>query len=354
MQVATITRLVLLVFVTAILGACASGSQVVQPQRRFFWPPEPDEPRIEWIEVYYGDLEIKEKGLMTSIVGDNDTVNFRRPISVAGNGEGVFVVADQELGQVFLFDLNKHEAFPLGGDRDAAGISQPSGVSVDGDGVFYVADAQSRKVYVVTADNRIVRVLDLSKQAKSIGLLSVDRARKRLLIPDSNGKQVLVYALTGELLATIDGKDHFSTPNAVASESDGTIVIADTFNASVVRFSPEGKYLSTIGKRGDSPGDLSLAAGVAVDSENHIYVADARLNRITVFGNDGAVLMVLGGGYSVQSGKIGRGGFLLPQGISIDKNDRIYVGDSMNKRIQVFQYLNAKYLREHPLVPGKP
>lgn len=136
--------------------------------------------------------------------------------------------------------------------------------------------------------------------------------------------------------------------------SDGSLVIADSYNAAIVRFSAEGKYLSSIGKRGESPGNLALVTGVAVDSEDHIYATDGRLHSVTIFDKEGNTLLVVGGHHSIGTGNIGRGGFQIPQGISIDKNDRIYIADSFNKRVQVMQFLNERYLAEHPVSTPKP
>lgn len=349
-----ILRLLLAIVLMALLLSCASAPKVVQLEKRFFWPSEPDQPRIEWIATYFGDLDLKEKGFMSIVVGDDSAVQFKRPISVAGDGEGRFVVSDQELGQVFFFDLNKKEAFPLGGSVGSASFTSPSGVAVDGDGVFYVADTSSRKVFVVNAENSVLRVLDLSAHVKSIGCLAVDKSRATLVIPDAKGSKILTFTLTGELRSTVDGKGYFSFPNAVAVASDGSLFIADSFNAAIVHFSVEGKYLNTIGKRGDSPGNLTLVTGVAVDSEDHIYATDGRLHNVTIFDKEGNSLLVIGGQFSISSGNIARGGFQIPQGISIDKNDRIYVADSFNRRVQVFQYLNQRYLIDHPVDQAKP
>lgn len=291
---------------------------------------------------------------MSAIVGEDSSVKFGRPISAAGDGEGRFVVSDQELGQVFLFDLNRYEAFPLGGSAGAASFIQPTGVAVDSEGNFYVADTATRKVFVINGDNTILRVLDLSEHTKSIGSLAVDRARATLVIPDAKGSKVLLFTLTGGLRSTIDGKGYFSFPNAVAVASDGSIFIADTYNATILRFSAEGKYLNSIGKRGDSAGNLTLVTGVAVDSEDHVYATDGRLHNVTIFDMVGNTLLVIGAQHSVASGNIGRGGFQIPQGISIDKNDRIYVADSFNRRVQVFQFLSERYLKEHPITQPKP
>lgn len=342
----------LFLLLTTLLAACAP--KVVPVTKRFFWPTEPDEPRIEWIATYFSDLDIKERNFMSEIVGEDTSVRFQRPISVAGDGEGCFVVADQESGLVSMFNLNKRAVSPLGGSVSAADFRKPSGVAVDGDGNFYVADGATRKVFVVSGENVMLRVLDLSEHVKTIGAIAVDRVRGNLVVPDAKSAKVVYFSLTGEFRKTLEGKGYFSFPNAVAVASDGTLFIADSFNATVVRFSVEGKYVSSIGKRGDSPGNLTLVTGVAVDSEDHIYTTDGRLHNVTIFDKEGNTLLVIGGQHSIGSGNIGRGGFQIPQGISIDKNDRIYVADSFNRRVQVFQYLNKRYLSEHPIVQTTP
>lgn len=350
----SLSRLLCSLILAATLSACVStGAQVNAVPRRFFWPPEPDVPRIEWITVYNSDLDIKEKNFMSLVVGDDTNIQLKRPVMAAGDGEGRVIITDQELGQAIMFDLNRHKAFPLGGNVEAASFQQPTGVAVDKEGLFYVADNKSRKIFVVNAQNSILRVMDLSEHVKSIGSLVIDRARGTLIIPDSKGSKIVKFSLDGKLLSTVDGKGYFSFPNAVAVASDASIFIADTFNATILHFSAEGKYIASIGKRGDSPGNLTLVTGVAVDSEDHVYVTDGRLHNVTIFDKNGDTLLVIGGQHSISTGNIGRGGFQIPQGISIDKNDRIYVADSFNKRVQVFQYLNQHYMADHPLVqPG--
>jgi len=75
-----------------------------------------------------------------------------------------------------------------------------------------------------------------------------------------------------------------------------------------------------------------------VDSEGHIYVADAAFDNFQIFDQEGRLLLFVG-----QAGS-GPGQFHLPAGLYIDEEDRIYVVDQFNRRVQVFQYL--KYPEE--------
>jgi sugar lactone lactonase YvrE len=70
---------------------------------------------------------------------------------------------------------------------------------------------------------------------------------------------------------------------------------------------------------------------VGIDSENHIYVVDSELGLVQVFDRRGRLLYRFGNGTNF-------GRFLLPAGLCIDRHDRVYLVDSYNRRVQVFQY----------------
>jgi len=65
-------------------------------------------------------------------------------------------------------------------------------------------------------------------------------------------------------------------------------------------------------------------------------VTDAAFSNVQIFDPQGNILLFMG-----QLGPR-PGDFHLPAGISIDENDRIYVADQLNSRIQVFQYLKTQ------------
>jgi sugar lactone lactonase YvrE len=69
-----------------------------------------------------------------------------------------------------------------------------------------------------------------------------------------------------------------------------------------------------------------------VDSEGHLYVVEGLSALVQVFDRDGSLLYYFG-----QRGT-GLGDFQLPTGLFIDHNDRVFVVDSYNRRVQVFHY----------------
>jgi sugar lactone lactonase YvrE len=91
--------------------------------------------------------------------------------------------------------------------------------------------------------------------------------------------------------------------------------------------------LQQIGSAGDLPGYMSRPKGLALDSEDHLYIVDAQFELVQIFDPHGVLLLSFGGEGS------GPGEFWLPAGIHIDPSDRIWIADTYNRRVQVFQYL---------------
>jgi streptogramin lyase len=115
---------------------------------------------------------------------------------------------------------------------------------------------------------------------------------------DSDGHVVLKFSPEGKLLMTLGKKgmagdnksqDLFNRPNAVAIASNGDILVSDGYvNARVVRFSKDGKFISIIGGvEGAAPGQLKLPHGVVVDSKGRVLVSDSDNKRVAVFDKDG-------------------------------------------------------------------
>ena len=87
-------------------------------------------------------------------------------------------------------------------------------------------------------------------------------------------------------------------------------------------------YLGTFSKYGDGDGELIWPVGIAIDSDENIYIADEWMNRISIFTNSGHFLR----NWSTQ----GDGEFNRTSGIAFDLNDDVYVVDSLNHRVRKF------------------
>src|SRR5450759_1330398 len=115
---------------------------------------------------------------------------------------------------------------------------------------------------------------------------------------DGKGHTVVKFSPEGKVLMTLgktgvagDGPDTFNRPSGVVVAPNGDIFVADghggTSNARIVRFSKNGKFVKTWGTKGTDPGQFGELHSIAMDSKERIFVADRGNNRIQVFDKDG-------------------------------------------------------------------
>ena len=84
------------------------------------------------------------------------------------------------------------------------------------------------------------------------------------------------------------GKGEFDSPTGIAVDASGNILVADTNNGRIEKFSPTGAFLSTIGTKGSGQGQLGEPNGIAIDRAGNIYVAEVASNhRVQKLGPDG-------------------------------------------------------------------
>jgi len=143
---------------------------------------------------------------------------------------------------------------------------------------------------------------------------------------DGKGHTVVKFSPEGKVLMTLgkagvtgDGPDTFNRPSGVVVAPNGDIFVADghggTSNARIVKFSKDGKFVKTWGIKGTDPGQFGELHSIAMDSKERIFVADRGNNRIQVFDKDG--------NFIAQWTQFGR-----PSGLFIDSKDMIYVADN--------------------------
>ncbi len=146
---------------------------------------------------------------------------------------------------------------------------------------------------------------------------------------DGKGHQVIKFNPEGKVLMTLgkagtpgDGPDTFNQPSAVAVAPNGDIFVADghggNSNARIVKFTKDGKFIKTWGKKGTAPGEFDTPHALAFDSKGRLFVADRANNRIQIFDQDGKFLE--------QWTQFSR-----PSGIFIDRKDILYVSDSESR-----------------------
>ncbi|KQP64511.1 hypothetical protein ASF47_11170 [Nocardioides sp. Leaf285] len=114
-------------------------------------------------------------------------------------------------------------------------------------------------------------------------------------------------------------------PSGVETAPDGTVVVADTGNNRVARYTADGTLVWSVGTYGAGTGQFDNPRDVGVDAQNNVYVADTRNSRIVKLSPSGAWLGSTTGPATA---------FSFPLGVSA-KGDKVYVGDTGRARVVV-------------------
>jgi hypothetical protein len=146
-------------------------------------------------------------------------------------------------------------------------------------------------------------------------------------------------------------------PRNVAVAPDGTIYVADTGNHRIQVFAPDGSYLQEwgswcelytegqpgctdpdgAGPLGFGDGQFSEPWGIAIAPDGNLYVADTWNHRIQVFDAEGQFITKWGDFATTNGEAVGStGSFWGPRAVAIDDAGIVYVTDTGNKRVQIF------------------
>jgi DNA-binding beta-propeller fold protein YncE len=289
---------------------------------------------------------------METVFGQATPISFEKPIDIKSNGEGKVYVADIAIPGIVVYDLNnsKVELWEKGGDVDTTLAIVPYYIALDRKNNVYAVGTGVKKIYVLDSKGAVINKIDFAGHLKSPGGIVVDDETNRIYLVDLDGK-IVVFDLTGKFLFDFgkpgEGEGELNRPIPIAINHKGEVIVGDVMNARVQIFSREGKFLRKFGARGDGPADFQVIKGLAVDSDDNVYVTDGKANQIKIFSTKGEYLMSIGTAYSVtKTFKEAPGGFLLPQGIYIDRNNTIYIADQANMRFQIFRYLGDSEVKK--------
>ncbi|HEX4348235.1 MAG TPA: peptidyl-alpha-hydroxyglycine alpha-amidating lyase family protein [Vicinamibacterales bacterium] len=117
-----------------------------------------------------------------------------------------------------------------------------------------------------------------------------------------------------------EGPNVFNGPTDVAIAPNGDIFVSDGHvNNRIVKFTKDGTFVKTWGKKGSAPGEFSLPHSMVFDSKGRLLVADRSNKRIQLFDQDGTFLE--------QWPQFGEA-----SGLYIKSDDTLYVTDWQDKK----------------------
>lgn len=231
------------------------------------------------------------------------------------------------------------------------------GVAADSKGNIYAADQAVGAIFIFPkAENAKLEMIKHGEHARMpmMNGLAIDDG-DRLFVTDTKLHHVLVFNAKHDQEAVF-GAESLVSPAGIAVDTTNRFVyVVDTQQDQVLVFDADNyKLLRRIGTGGKkhsltSEGDFALPTNVAVDKDGNVYVTDTLNNRVEIFDADGQFISAFG-----KPGD-GPGYFARPKGIAIDGDGHIWVADELQSRVQVFSQEGQLliYLGERGWYPGQ-
>jgi DNA-binding beta-propeller fold protein YncE len=317
-----------------VAAAVACGMPAAAQTSAPRWPPAPEPARIRFVRsidpaAVRGKPSFLSK-IVRVLIGDREEPRMRQPYGVAVAADGIVYVADTYGKAIHVYDLKKPAYRAIAVDGGSL-----IGVAIAGNRLF-VTDSESGRLLALDLKGRVQWTLG-PKQGllRPTGLVV---AGDRLYVVDTLGHRVVVVTLAGAIAGSFGSRGsepgQFNFPTNIAADGDGRVYVTDAMNFRVQIFDRDGRVVRTFGQLGDGSGDFDKPKGIAVDSAGRVYVVEGLNDVVQVFDDEGQLLLVFGGS-GVRDGEL-----YLPSGIAI-VNNVVYVADSANRRVAMFERLRS-------------
>jgi len=236
----------------------------------------------------------------------------------------------------------------------AGELNKPRSVAIDRDDNLYVVDMTGR-------------VQKFSPKGEFLSFWQMpqtDKGKPKGMCRDKDGNIVVLEphysrinhctpagALVAQWGTHGTNTGELAFPRSVAVNSRGEIFVSEYgLTERVQCFAQDAhKFLRAVGKAGDGPGEFNRAEGLGIDAQDRIYVADSCNHRIQIFSPDGQFIAAYGKPGAAP------GDFSYPYDVRIDAQGFQYVCEFGNSRIQIFdpQHRFVEMLGGPGAAPGK-
>lgn len=316
----------LLVSLSMTLSGCQK--RMVCSTAPTFFPPPPDEPRIQYLTGITSVLDIgegdKKQGTFSFLLTGRQNVDV---IQKVGKAFGITVhnsklyLAESGFGRVVIVDPVKGTLEYLKGLASEKGaLKSPVSLAFDEEGYLYVAD--SRRNEVVVYDPAGNYAASFGKNFEPIfglkpKIVGVNVFGGKLYVLDMGTNRIRVLdRKSGAELTEPFGyfplpRQSLLIPNNFTVDSSGNFYVTNTGTNRVIKYDLDGNFLGTFGESGDKVGNFVKPKGVAVDAAGRIYVVDGGTNIVQLF-DDQFRLLTFFGWPGLETGSLN-----MPAGIAV-------------------------------------
>jgi len=266
---------------------------------------------------------------------------FKEPQKIATDASGNVYVSDTGNKRIQKFDSHHNFVTLWDGSTTLLGSFEiPLGLRVDKNGTLFVADEGHSTIFSFSTDGTYQAEWGTfgAGPPDFLGVCGLSTAPDgTLFVTNIYQNRVQHFTQQGVLLAVWESSGDepgwFRFPVGMGIDSTGNLYVADQSNSRIQKFSPDGKYLDQWGQWGDGQGQFAGPVDVAAGlQDEQFYVVEEWGDRIQVFDNT----FVHQGFWGTGTSGSGTGEFHGPGSITVDSQGFVYVLDRLNLRVQKF------------------
>jgi DNA-binding beta-propeller fold protein YncE len=311
-------------------------------------------PRDRVIENYkppaYAKRVVKGRFFLAWLRDDIITFAYGRerallaPQHITVDSQGRVIVSDPAAGAVHVLDGNKSFRIAAGPDRR---LHLPSGVAVDAEDNLYVADCDRGLVLVYDRNGNFLREIGRIEDETlfhSPTGIAIDRKNRHLYLLDTPRDVLFMLDLEGNVLKRVGiGRGHpigryasDATPLDLHEPTeitlgDDKLVVLDAGGSRIRIMDLQCNVIGQFNIQASTTHDGTHSMGLGIDSVGNLYVSSVGEPSVRVYDQAGRLRNSFG-----RPGRAA-GAFAAPSGLWIDLMSRVYIADTDNHRVQVFQ-----------------
>jgi len=305
----------------AILAAALAGTALA-PAAAGAWT----------VEARWGGLGKARGSFGSGVLGGGANRQYDSPGGVAVAPNGTVLVVDVSNNRVQRFTRDGRFLRSFGRRARDNGFRairltgrffQPEGIDVDSRGSVYVVDAGNDRVMRHRAGGAFQSRLGFhgSYPGQLVQPWDVAVGPREAYVIDQGNYQVDRFSRTGRYRGSFGrfgrGPGELVTPYGIALNPAGNVLyVTDHVKHEVMIFGTRGGLAATFGSPGVGPGQFLKPAGVAVGPDGTVFVADRCNRRVQRFTPDGRYLE-----------SIGRGALVTPTFVDVDASGDLFVAD---------------------------
>jgi hypothetical protein len=232
-------------------------------------------------------------------------------------------------------------AFDRGGQPAPGSVTIPTDLAVT-EGRVRLLDSSQGRIAAITESSKLATIFDGSQYSEATlkGAEAMAPYGDQLYVALPQGGHVLVLSAAGEIEGIIPSvlppAENSFTAAGIAVTTTGEIWMSDSANHRVVMLNANGEFERVLGTGAASTeaDAFNSPAGLTLDRDGNLYVADSHNGVVKKFSPTGVLL-----------GELGRGWLGLPTSVVVDDRWQVYVTDESRHVVSVFagdgQYIGS-------------